>query len=346
MPRTRSLAWSELKIGVLAVIAIAIAAALIFTLGGEGGFFWERYALKVRFPNAASVKPGSPVRVAGVEVGSVTAMRFEGAEVELTFEIEESMRERVRTTSVASIGSISLLGEGAVDITARTDGTPIPDGGFVPYGGGAGSLTDVTAQATRGIEELSGLIKDVRAGKGTAGRLVTDEALYVDLRDLAKAASGVVQRLNDGGGSIGRLLNNPTMARELETSLANLSEVTRRLSAGEGSLGQLLRDDRFARTLTETTENLSSLTARLNRGEGTAGKLLTDDALYQRLTGVVERFERVAAQVSDGQGSVGRLLNDRQLYENMNEAAGELRSLIADIRKDPRKYLNVKVSIF
>ena len=127
MPRTRSLAWSELKIGVLAVIAIAIAAALIFTLGGEGGFFWERYALKVRFPNAASVKPGSPVRVAGVEVGSVTAMRFEGAEVELTFEIEESMRERVRTTSVASIGSISLLGEGAVDITARTDGTPIPD---------------------------------------------------------------------------------------------------------------------------------------------------------------------------------------------------------------------------
>src|SRR3972149_4119637 len=312
MPRTRSLAWSELKIGVLAVIAIAIAAALIFTLGGEGGFFWERYALKVRFPNAASVKPGSPVRVAGVEVGSVTAMRFEGAEVEITFEIEESMRERVRTTSVASIGSISLLGEGAVDITARTDGTPPPDGGFVPYGGGAGSLTDVTAQATRGIEELSGLIKDVRAGKGTAGRLVTDESLYVDLRDLAKAASGGV------GG----------------------------LSAGEGSLGQLLRDDRFARTLTETTENLSSLTARLNRGEGTAGKLLTDDALYQRLTGVVERFERVAAQVSDGQGSVGRLLNDRQLYENMNEAAGELRSLIADIRKDPRKYLNVKVSIF
>jgi hypothetical protein len=30
----------------------------------------------------------------------------------------------------------------------------------------------------------------------------------------------------------------------------------------------------------------------------------------------------------------------------MNQAVGELRGLIADIRKDPKKYLNVKVSIF
>jgi len=34
------------------------------------------------------------------------------------------------------------------------------------------------------------------------------------------------------------------------------------------------------------------------------------------------------------------------LYENMNQAASELRTLIAEIRKDPRKYLNVRVSIF
>ena len=30
MPRTRSLAWSELKIGILAVVALVIAAMLIF----------------------------------------------------------------------------------------------------------------------------------------------------------------------------------------------------------------------------------------------------------------------------------------------------------------------------
>ena len=34
MPRTRSLKWSELKIGIMAVAALLIAAALILALGG------------------------------------------------------------------------------------------------------------------------------------------------------------------------------------------------------------------------------------------------------------------------------------------------------------------------
>ncbi len=45
-------------------------------------------------------------------------------------------------------------------------------------------------------------------------------------------------------------------------------------------------------------------------------------------------------------GNAGLFLHDKALYENMNSAANELKSLIADIRKDPRKYLNVRVSIF
>ena len=39
MPRTRSLAWSELKVGVLTIVALTIAAALIFSLTGAKGFF-------------------------------------------------------------------------------------------------------------------------------------------------------------------------------------------------------------------------------------------------------------------------------------------------------------------
>ena len=42
MPRTRSLAWSELKLGIVSLFAIAIAVALIVMVSGEGGFFWQR----------------------------------------------------------------------------------------------------------------------------------------------------------------------------------------------------------------------------------------------------------------------------------------------------------------
>ena len=48
MPRTRSLAWSELKIGVLTIFALVIVAVTIFMLTGGKGFFWQRYSLKTR----------------------------------------------------------------------------------------------------------------------------------------------------------------------------------------------------------------------------------------------------------------------------------------------------------
>jgi phospholipid/cholesterol/gamma-HCH transport system substrate-binding protein len=64
------------------------------------------------------------------------------------------------------------------------------------------------------------------------------------------------------------------------------------------------------------------------------------------LNSMTERFEKVAAKLNEGEGSASKLLNDKQLYENLNQASTELRNLLADIRKDPRKYLSVRVSIF
>src|SRR5262245_3280793 len=117
MPRTRSLAWSELKIGVLAIAAIVITGITIFLFTGGSGFFWERYSLKTRFGNVAGLNPGSPVRLAGVQVGSVAEVAFSGNEVDVTFEVNRKYGSQITTTSIARLGSVSLLGEAAVDIT-------------------------------------------------------------------------------------------------------------------------------------------------------------------------------------------------------------------------------------
>ena len=71
MPRTRSLAWSELKIGIVAVIAIGMAVMFIIAVGGQGGFSWEQYELITKFPDVKGLKSGAVVRVAGVEENPV-----------------------------------------------------------------------------------------------------------------------------------------------------------------------------------------------------------------------------------------------------------------------------------
>jgi len=346
MPRTRSLAWSELKIGLLTVFALAMATMLIFLLSGEGGFFWQRYSLKAVFPNIAGLKPGAPVRVAGVEVGSVTEVQFVGDRVEVVMEISRDMQSRVTSTSLASLGSISLLGESAVDVTASSQGTPIPEWGYVPAGPMAGSIADVTAQASKGIEELTVLLQETRAGRGTLGRLFTDEGLYVEMQSLVNAVETVVQNVNQGRGTLGRLANDPAAAKALEASLQNVEEVTARIRSGEGSLGKLLSDDAMARSLTATTANLDSITGQISRGEGTAGKLISERELYDRLNSMSQRLDQVMTGLQQGEGTAGQLLKDRQLYENINGTVAEMRQLVRDIRADPRKFLNVRVSLF
>src|SRR5688572_22979864 len=286
MPRTRSLAWAELKIGLLSILAIVIAAVLMFAVSGSGGFSWQRYSLKAIFPNIAGLNDGAQVRIAGVPVGSVTGIEFVGERVEVIFEIREEMRSRVTTMSRATLGSVSLLGEGSVDITPSTEGTPIPEWGYVPTGPPVGSLAEVATQATEGIEQLTAVLTDIRAGRGTVGQLFTNDSLYREMNGLVMAFEQVAQSVNAGRGTLGRLVNDPTAARAFEASLQNLQAVTASIRAGEGSLGRLLSDDTLARNLNATTANLNTTTANLDaitgkisRGEGTAGAFINERQL-------------------------------------------------------------------
>ena len=346
MPRTRSLAWSELKIGVLTIVAIVITAVTIFMLTGDRGFPWQRYSLKTRFESVPGLKRGSPVRVAGLEVGSVTEVLLTGDQVDVTFEVSENVRDRITTGSVATLGSVSLLGESAVDITASSAGSPIPEWGYVPQGRAAAQFTDLANQVGEGVDKLSGLLGDVRAGRGTVGRLMTDERLYVEMQRFVASAGALTDGLRQGRGTLGRLLSDPAAADKLEASLANIETVTRQLNAGEGSLGKLLKDDAFARSLTAASSNIEAVAGRINAGEGTAGKLISDPALFNRLNSVSERLDQLVTRLNEGEGTAGQLLKDRALYENMNKVTTEISALLAEIRQNPRKYLTLRVSIF
>jgi phospholipid/cholesterol/gamma-HCH transport system substrate-binding protein len=346
MPRTRSLAWSELKIGIIAVAALALASLLIIAVGGTGGFFWQQYNLKTRFTNVQGLKPGAVVRVAGVEVGKVDDLQFSGPEVEVLLKVNKEMQPRITGESRASIGSLSLLGEPVIDISPSVGGTPLEDGAFVPSERAAGQLSDVAASATQSLEQVNAMLKEIRSGRGTVGKLFSDDELYREITGFVAAAEGVAAGLREGRGTLGQLIRDPAAYRRLNESLGSLQEITTRINRGEGSLGRFLNDDAIAKSLTSAAGNFDRVTARMNSGDNTLGKLLTEKELYDRISALSNRIDKLVEGLQGGQGTAGQLLHDKQLYENMNAAASELRALIGDIRKDPKKYLNVRVSIF
>ena len=346
MPRTRSLAWSELKIGIVAAASIALAVMFVIAVGGQGGFSWEQYTLVTKFADVKGLKSGAVVRVAGVEVGKVDEVTLVGSEVEVRLKVNEENKSRITSESRASIGSLSLLGEPVIDVSPSTTGTPLKDGDFLPAGRAPGQLADVAEGATQSLQQVTGILQDIRSGKGTIGKLFTDDQVYKEVNGLIASAGIVAGDLGRGKGTIGMLIKDPVAYQRFNSALGYLQETTRRINAGEGSLGRFLKDEALAKSLTATSGNVEQVSARLNRNDNTMGRLLTERELYDKFTSLTTHIDALTASLQKGEGSAGQFLKDKQLYDHMNAAASELRQLIGDIRKDPKKYLNVRVSIF
>jgi phospholipid/cholesterol/gamma-HCH transport system substrate-binding protein len=346
MPRTRSIVWSQLKVGVIGVLAFALVIVMILAVGGEGGFWWQRYPLKTRFTDVNGLKPGAVVRLSGKEVGTVTSVEFAGTDVEVGLELLKDVRPLITTESTAEIGSLSLLGEPIVNVTAGPGGRPLNDGESITPAVSTASFEALSTRASTSLEQIDRLLSDVRAGRGTLGKLVTDDALYTELEAFVASAGNVTKAINEGRGTLGGLVRDPAAYQALKVSLENLQTMTSRINSGQGALGRFLNDEAMGRSMAGAASNVDQITGRLTRGEGTAGKLLTDQQLYDRLNSMAARIDQVVAGLDAGRGTAGRLLQDQQLYENMNRAVLELRDLLAEVRKDPKKYLRVHVSIF
>ncbi len=346
MPRTRSVTWSELKLGVIGITTLALVATMVVAIGGQGGFSWQRYPLKTSFADAMGLKPGAVVRLNGKDVGTVTRVDLVGAAVEVAFEVRKEVRELITTDSSATIGSLSLLGEPSVDLRAATTGRVLADGELVPAADVAPTIGELSSTANVSLRQIEEILADLRAGRGTFGQLLADDRLYQELASFSASAAAVTRALREGEGTLGRLLKDPAAAESLRQSMANLESITDRIDRGDGALGRLLTDSSVGTSIARTTENLATATARLNSDEGTAGKLMTDPQLYDRLNAVAGRAETLLASLESGEGTGGLLLRDQSLYENMNKAVTELNALLEEIRKDPKKFLRVSVSIF
>jgi phospholipid/cholesterol/gamma-HCH transport system substrate-binding protein len=348
MNRAKALTWTELRVGVVTIVSLIVLAVTIVYVGSGGGTpFARTYELKALMTDINGLKPGAPVRVGGLEVGSVRKVEFDkkGGMVEVIMKLDRKVQERVTTKSEANLGSLGLLGEKAMDITPSTEGAPIEDGGYIDAAA-ADPIKGLLAETSESTAHLNRILARMDAGEGTLGKALRDEELYNRMVDVGMRLQAVMSKLESPTGPLGRLVNDNEMSQQLASSVRGIEAVVNRVEQGKGPLGALSKDEQLVADLKSLTANLSEVAGKIQRGEGSAGKLLADDALYKRLDSVAGRLDALIARMESGEGSAGRLIRDPDFYNNMNGAAEDLRRLIADIRRDPQRYLRVKVSLF
>src|ERR1700739_4608455 len=71
MAQRRSLAWTELRVGILVITSFALLALAIFYISGQSGFFVPKYTITAYFPNANNLRDGAEISLEGVTIGNV-----------------------------------------------------------------------------------------------------------------------------------------------------------------------------------------------------------------------------------------------------------------------------------
>jgi phospholipid/cholesterol/gamma-HCH transport system substrate-binding protein len=345
----KALSWTELRVGLVVIASLVILTFTILYIGSSGGSPWAAtYHVKALMSDVNGLKPGAPVRLGGVEIGTVTDVDFAPAGsgmIEVAMRLDRRVKSRITTQSTVTLGAVGLLGEKAVDISPSSKGVPIEDGGLLA-GVAEDPFKGLLSDASDSTTHLKKILSRMDAGEGTIGKALRDEELYSRMVDVSVRLQQVMNKLESPSGPLGRLVNDSEMSRQLASSVRGIDTIVTRIEQGQGNLGILSKDEELATSLKTLTRSINDITDQLQRGEGSAGRLLKDDTLYKRMDSVSTRLDALVTKVEKGDGTAGRLVQDPALYENLNLAAKDLRGLIGDVRRDPRKYLRVKLSVF
>jgi len=219
-------------------------------------------------------------------------------------EIELSKEIPLTRNSVVSIRNVGMMGEKVIAVTLGSGGGMYSAHDTIP-GVYEPGLDEAMGQISTTVETISGLATDLRGVTSSLNRNGRLDAAIDDFRKTSEELRSTVAE-------------NRALMHETLMNLSATSKTARALTAD--------REPQLRRTV----DDFSSAATKL-------------DQLSGRLDSLRAVMQSLATQVDSGQGTIGRLMKDEKLYDELSTSVSTLRSLVADIQKNPKKYFHFSV---
>lgn len=358
----------EFKVGAFVLSGLIGAGTIVFLIGDNHSLFDSKVPFHAQFTDVQGVKPGSTVRMGGVDIGTVSRVQYASDTqkplIEVEFNIVKREAQRIREGSEASIAAKGLLGDKMVSIVpGPPDRPPIPPGGLI-----ASSSAEDFTQALSKVQGLVASANRVLENLKTATDAFAGEQFQADLQQGVGALSHILVAIDSGDGYVARLLHDGGEAKRLSSLLANLTETSARLDqvlasvdvavdrvnrgpglaheviygeSGSRALAQVgSAADEVGKTLAGIREG-NSITHGLLYGPNGDGDSVLGDQLAGDLSSMSADLRAVLNGLREGKGTLGALLVDPSVYEDMKLLLGNvqrnqaLRALVRySIRRD------------
>jgi phospholipid/cholesterol/gamma-HCH transport system substrate-binding protein len=332
----------QLRIGALVLVAILLFMGFVLSIGQRSALFQERYSLLTTFSSTEGLAVGAPVRLAGLTVGNVTRISFgrdpRDRRITMTLTVERRVQERIREDSVASIGTIGLVGDKVLDITVGSY-----DKAQLPPGGNLASVDplDYSALLQKGdrildhVTRISASLDDFLAGGQQTGKRNLNEALASLRTTLVEVekGQGLLHDIiygKEGGELLGRA----------DRTVQSLEKTAKAIETEQGLLHALIytpQGDTLGK-LDRAAGNLDDLLREAKEGRGLLHALLYDKdgtQVLTRLNQASTELEGLVREAREGKGLIPSLFFDptgRKALEDLLAVTSGLRATTNDLQ--------------
>jgi phospholipid/cholesterol/gamma-HCH transport system substrate-binding protein len=358
MAQRKSVAWSELKVGILVIVAFAALIVAVLQIGGTTRFFGKTMKITSYFPSASGLREGAEVWVDGLLVGNVTDIDLNRdpnakGKVAVVMKIDANYRGLIRSDSAVGIGSIGLLGDKNIQIESGTDkGAIIEDGGSIS-GQGTGDIDRIL----KGTDTLLGNLKvlsdraveisdNISAGKGTLGKFLNDTDIHDNLNKATIELRDLIRDVRTGPGTAGKLINDDTLYMQLVETMNHVDSMLEKIDHGNGTAAKLLNDSTIMDRMESLLDRVDKIMTTVDKGEGSLGKFINDDGFYNDTRQTLKRVDSLVDSIQNGNGTMGLLIKDPSLFNSFSQTSSEMQKLMYDIRQNPKKYLTINFRFF
>ncbi len=319
------------------VVSVVVIAAVLWLK--QSDFRDTTRQMAVRTRDVGGLALGNPVVVRGVRAGRIESIALgDSSWVVVTMGVDRDIL--LPKDPVVLLFASSLFGEWQATIAdaaglpadatlrahiaeARTKGDTL-----------AGAVLPDIAQLTAVAGRIAGDVANVSQRVQTAfdDRAATE--LRASIRNFAQLSDELAKTVKKQSANLDKLSGNADKGVEkILNAAASIDRIAARVdsSTSKDELRQIITNTQnAARELLAATTRLRSIS---DSASGT----------QSRLNNVIAQADSVFAKVNSRRGTLGMLVNDSKLYTNTDSLIIELRALVADVKKNPKKYVNVRV---
>lgn len=298
----------EIKVGVFAILVLVVGWVVVKYLKGTD-VFSKSNTYYAYYEQASGIQPASYVMIYGVKVGAVTGVVLnedptKGVEVEMTVD----KRYKIPVDSKAKIFSDGLMGGKAIEIVYGSASEYVEDDGTIQ------TIKTVDLMELAG-SEMESMLEKVAVIMDNLTQ--TLEGVNSLMAQNTESITSIVSNVNGLTGNANAMLASER--EHLEVALASLSK--------------------FSKSLGDKSEQVEHIIGNLDEFTGQ----LAGADLVVKVEGAVEGLNGLLQSAQDKSGSVGKLLSDGELYDNLTTASENLSALLADLKENPYRYINVSV---